>query len=125
MLDDSELSFVGHNGDVDPNISSGTTRRDRPDRARGIHLLVGGGGWGGGDGDGGGDRGSGKNTKVTKVTKVTVAVNETPKPQQSLHTAVGGILWVGLGLGDGRDGGGGSSCCRWYSCCWYHGRGWP
>ena len=41
MFDDPELSFVGHNGDVDPKISSGTTRRDRPDRARGIHLVVG------------------------------------------------------------------------------------
>ena len=41
MFDDPELSFVGHNGDLDPNISSGTTRRERPDRARGIHLVVG------------------------------------------------------------------------------------
>ena len=41
MFDDSQLSFVGHSVDVDPNISSGTTRRDRPDRARGIHLVVG------------------------------------------------------------------------------------
>jgi hypothetical protein len=35
LSDDSELSFTGHN--VEPKISPGTARQERPDRAHVIH----------------------------------------------------------------------------------------